>query len=58
MLAEHPEVLSNLRSEILRVVGPLRRPTYDDFREMKYLRVRLYAYPIHPTDDYIINGAI
>ncbi|KAJ7446310.1 cytochrome P450 [Mycena latifolia] len=45
MLAEHPNVLEKLRNEILRVVGPDRRPTYDDFRELKYLRVqtlRLY----------------
>ncbi|KAJ7192913.1 cytochrome P450 [Mycena pura] len=41
MLAEHPPVLEKLRSEILRLVGPERRPTYDDFREMKYLRAVL-----------------
>jgi hypothetical protein len=41
MLEEHPEVLTKLREEILRVVGPTERPTYDDFRDMKYLRVRL-----------------
>lgn len=34
----HPEVLNRLRDEILTVVGPERRPTYDDLREMKYLR--------------------
>lgn len=38
MLAEHPDVLERLRNEILTKVGPTRRPTYDDFREMKYLR--------------------
>ncbi|KAJ7056011.1 cytochrome P450 [Mycena amicta] len=49
MLAEHPQVLSTLRAEILRVVGPNRRPGYDDLREMKYLRavlnetLRLYS---------------
>lgn len=37
-LAMHPEVLKRLRDEILSVVGPERRPTYDDLREMKYLR--------------------
>ncbi|KAJ7327912.1 cytochrome P450 [Mycena albidolilacea] len=41
MLAEHPEVLTRLREEILRVVGPTERPTYDDFRDMKYLRAVL-----------------
>jgi hypothetical protein len=40
MLAEHPEILAKLREEILRVVGPMQRPTYDAFRDMKYLRVR------------------
>ncbi|TFK64712.1 cytochrome P450 [Pluteus cervinus] len=38
MLAEHPHVLQKLRDEILSKVGPDRRPSYDDFREMKYLR--------------------
>jgi hypothetical protein len=40
MLAEHPNVMEKLRSEILHVVGPTRRPTFNDFRELKYLRVR------------------
>ncbi|KAJ7106613.1 cytochrome P450 [Mycena epipterygia] len=49
MLAEHPEILNKLRSEILRVVGAMRAPTHDDFREMKFLRavlnetLRLYS---------------
>ena len=37
-LSEHPDVLKRLREEILSVVGPTRRPTYDDIRNMKYLR--------------------
>ncbi|CDO75353.1 hypothetical protein BN946_scf184966.g21 [Trametes cinnabarina] len=37
-LAEHPDVLRRLREEILEVVGPNRRPSYDDIRNMKYLR--------------------
>ncbi|KAJ7454123.1 cytochrome P450 [Mycena latifolia] len=41
MLAEHPKILVKLRNEILRVVGPMRRPTHDDFRELKYLRAVL-----------------
>jgi hypothetical protein len=43
MLAEHPDILAKLREEILRVVGPTQRPTSDNFRDMKYLRVRTYA---------------
>nr|BED42917.1 cytochrome P450 monooxygenase [Trametes versicolor] len=37
-LAEHPEVLKRLRAEVLSVVGPSQRPTYDNVREMKYMR--------------------
>jgi len=45
MLAEHPEVLRRLRQEILEKIGPQRRPTYDDFRDMKFLKA-------------VINGAL
>jgi hypothetical protein len=38
MLAEHPQVLARLRKEILGRVDPTQMPTYDDLREMKYLR--------------------
>ncbi|KAJ7062885.1 cytochrome P450 [Mycena amicta] len=41
MLAEHPEILEKLRAEILETVGTSRMPTYDDFRNMKYLRAFL-----------------
>ena len=37
-LAAHAPVLARLRAEVLRVVGPARRPTYADVREMKYMR--------------------
>ncbi|KAL4063269.1 cytochrome P450 [Scleroderma yunnanense] len=37
-LSQHPEVLQRLRAEILDKVGKSRRPTYEDLREMKYLR--------------------
>ena len=37
MLAEHPEIHKRLREEVLTRVGT-RRPTYDDIRDMKYLR--------------------
>ncbi|PFH46829.1 hypothetical protein AMATHDRAFT_68991 [Amanita thiersii Skay4041] len=52
MLAEHPHVLERLRKEILDVVGESRRPTYDDMKEMKYLRAvineTLRLYPAVP----------
>ncbi|KAJ6557403.1 cytochrome P450 [Mycena vulgaris] len=37
-LAMYPKVNSRLREEVLQHVGPSRRPTYDDIRDMKYLR--------------------
>ncbi|PBK71210.1 cytochrome P450 [Armillaria solidipes] len=48
MMCEHPDMVTRLRSEILGKVGN-RRPTYEDIRDMKYLRafinetLRLYA---------------
>ncbi|KAI6140938.1 cytochrome P450 [Pisolithus thermaeus] len=38
MLSQHPEVLKSLRAEVLSKVGNSGRPTYDDVREMKYMR--------------------
>lgn len=37
----HPDILRRLRAEILERVGPTNRPTYDDIREMKFLRAVL-----------------
>ncbi|KAJ7200155.1 cytochrome P450 monooxygenase pc-1 [Mycena pura] len=37
-LSMYPEVCARLRAEILTRVGPVRRPTYDDIKDMKYLR--------------------
>ena len=37
-LSQHPDVLMNLRDEILTKVGPTRRPTFDDVKDCKYLR--------------------
>ena len=37
-LASHPSVLARLRAEVLATVGPARRPSYADVREMKYMR--------------------
>ncbi|TRM60427.1 cytochrome P450 [Schizophyllum amplum] len=53
-LAEHPDILAKLREEILDKVGSTRRPTYDDIRDMKYLRAFLNEvmrlYPIVPVN--------
>jgi len=52
MLAEHPEVLRRLRQEILEKIGPQRRPTYDDIKNMKFLKAvineTLRLYPVVP----------
>lgn len=41
LLAMHPECLARLREEIMSKVGLTRRPTYDDIKEMKYLKAVL-----------------
>ena len=49
MLAEHPEISDRLRQEILSKVGSTNRPSYDDIRDMKYLRAFIngtYTYQI------------
>ncbi|TFK48292.1 cytochrome P450 [Heliocybe sulcata] len=54
MLSQHPDVLTRLREEILNKVGPSRRPSYEDLRDMKYLRAvineTLRLFPIVPAN--------
>ncbi|KAI0637985.1 cytochrome P450 monooxygenase pc-3 [Trametes polyzona] len=54
LLCQHPHVFKRLREEVLEHVGPSRRPTYDDIRNMKYLRAflneTLRLYPPVPFD--------
>ena len=38
LLAITPNVLARLREEVLSFVGTSKKPTYDDIRDMKYLR--------------------
>ncbi|KAL1727074.1 cytochrome P450 [Schizophyllum commune] len=40
-LAEHSDIAERLRAEVLDKVGPTRRPTYEDIRDMKYMRAFL-----------------
>ncbi|KAL1980804.1 hypothetical protein VTN96DRAFT_3538 [Rasamsonia emersonii] len=37
-LSHYPEVVAKLRQEILATVGPTRAPTYDDLKNMTYLK--------------------
>ena len=41
MLAEHPDIEGRLREEIYEKVGETGSPTYDQIREMKYMRAFL-----------------
>ncbi|KAI1786673.1 cytochrome P450 monooxygenase pc-3 [Ganoderma leucocontextum] len=54
LLCQHPHILKRLREEIAEHVGFQRRPTYDDVRNMKYLRAflneTLRLYPPVPFD--------
>ncbi|KAL1680385.1 cytochrome P450 [Schizophyllum commune] len=51
-LTQYPTALARLREEVLTVVGPHRTPTYEDIREMKFMRAvineTLRLYPIVP----------
>jgi len=51
-LSENPKVLARLRAEILEKVGSTRSPSYEDIKDMKYLRAvineTLRLYPVVP----------
>ncbi|KAJ7062828.1 cytochrome P450 monooxygenase pc-3 [Mycena amicta] len=61
MLAEHPDKARRLREEILDRVGPSRRPTHDDVKNMPYLRAfineTLRLYPPVPVDSRTSKNA-
>lgn len=38
MMAQHPAIMEKLRVEVLAKVGENRRPTFDDLREMKFMK--------------------
>ena len=38
LMALYPDITKRLREEILEKVGTARSPTYDDIRDMKFLR--------------------
>ncbi|KAK0479858.1 cytochrome P450 [Armillaria luteobubalina] len=53
-LSMYPETCARLRQEILARVGPNRMPTFEDIKEMKFLRAvineTLRLYPVVPFD--------
>ncbi|KAJ7602447.1 cytochrome P450 [Mycena polygramma] len=53
-LSTYPDVCVRLREEILRHIGPSRRPTHDDIKDMKYLRAvineSMRLYPSVPNN--------
>ncbi|KAF5326502.1 hypothetical protein D9611_000513 [Ephemerocybe angulata] len=52
LLSQHPIVFQRLRSEILEKIGPNRRPSFEDLKELKYLRAvlneTLRLFPVVP----------
>ncbi|KAJ7644067.1 cytochrome P450 [Roridomyces roridus] len=58
-LAMYPKVTVRLREEILKHVGPSRRPTYDDIREMKLLRAVINeAMRLYPSVPFNVRECI
>ncbi|KAJ7510439.1 cytochrome P450, partial [Mycena galericulata] len=53
-LATHPKVLARLRDEVISVVGLSDRPTYEDIKEMKYLRAVLNVMTIRCPNPFSI----
>ncbi|KAJ7599818.1 cytochrome P450 [Mycena floridula] len=52
--SQRPDIVARLRHEMMEKVGPSKRPTYDDIRDMKYMRAfineTLRLYPIVPAN--------
>ncbi|EIW81948.1 cytochrome P450 monooxygenase pc-2 [Coniophora puteana RWD-64-598 SS2] len=62
MLTQHPDMMHRLREEVLTKVGPSRRPTLEDMRDMKYLRAfineTLRLYPAVPFNSRAAKEAV
>ncbi|KAL4923504.1 cytochrome P450 [Aspergillus undulatus] len=58
-LSHYPETYSKLRAEVLNKVGPSRTPTYDDLKNMPYLRHTINeALRLYPAVPYNIRFAL
>ena len=58
-LSHYPAVYAKLRQEILDTVGPTRTPTYDDLKQMKYLRQTINeALRLYPAVPYNLRTAL
>ncbi|KAI0332390.1 cytochrome P450 monooxygenase pc-3 [Cubamyces sp. BRFM 1775] len=59
LMCLYPEVFKRLRAEVLDKVGPTQMPTFDDVRNMKYLRAvineTLRLYPAVPFNVRVAN---
>jgi cytochrome P450 len=62
MLSENPKIADRLRQEIMEKVGPNNMPTYENIREMKFLRAFLNEvmrlYPPVPFDGRTTNKGV
>lgn len=58
-LSHYPETYAKLRAEVLAKVGPSRAPTYDDLKNMPYLRHTINeALRLYPAVPYNIRFAL
>lgn len=58
-MAKYPEVVRKLRAEILHTVGPTCAPTYDDLKNMTYLKQILNeALRLYPAVPYNVRYAL
>ena len=54
----HPEFLQRLREEILSIVGSSRNPTYDDLKDMKFLRAVINGEFSNPWTNPLIGNPL